>query len=144
MMLNVLDTDDSTSDTWVGDLSARLFLTDISQNFTAFPRGVSIYDLATLNDNLDVFTLSASKAFSDGFFVNPANQSNTTIRTRSVVGLGEVEKPALVGDKTLGLVSLCLSIAAAVGFGVLVRLLNANPGATFELQNIMQALHARE
>ncbi len=144
VMLDVLDADNPIEATWVGDISVRLFLTDISENFTAFPHGVPIYNLPTLNENFNIFTSSASKAFSDGFFVNPSNRSDITIRTRSVVGLGEVEKPALVGDKTLGLVSLCLSIAAAVGFGVLVRLLNANPGATFELQNIMKALQAGE
>lgn len=143
-LLEVLDTDDDTDDKWLGVLSEQMFLQDASLNFSKYPSGVPLYDLATLNDNFNSFTLSASKAFLDGLYANPKNQSDLTAQTRSVVGTGEVEMNALTGDKTLGIVSLCLSIASVFSYGLLVRWSLISGGKTFVLANLLPVISAEK
>lgn len=140
---DALDTDDSTVPQWISVLSARVFLTDSSENFTAFPHGVPLFDLATLNNNMNIYTLSGSKAFLDGLYVDSSDQSNITAQTRSVIGSGEVEKQALVGDTTLGVVSLCLATGSVILFAVLTYLILVNVGRTFELENLLPILRTK-
>lgn len=132
-----LDTDTSALPQWIGVLSARAFLTDSSQNFTPYPHGVPLHDLATLGSNMNAYMLSGSKSFLDGFYVDPSNQSNFTTQTRSVIGLGEVEKQALVGDMTLSIVAVCLSTGSVLSFAILMRLIIMNGDKTFDLRNLL-------
>jgi hypothetical protein len=110
-------------------------------DFSSYPRGAPLNDLTTLNTKFNNFTLSASKAFVDGLFVSPTNQSNLTAQTRQVVGWGEVERQGLTGDKTLGIVSVCLSIGAVISFAVLTRLILVNQCAEFGLANLLPLLN---
>lgn len=136
-----LDSDDDAVSQWLGVLSARLFLVGGSFNFTAFPpRGVPVNDIATLNDKFNTFTSSGSKAFLDGLYVGPSDRSNITRQTRLMIGSGEVEKQALTGDTTLGIVSLCLAAASVVLFAILAHLVVLNGGKTFELGNVLPIL----
>lgn len=137
------DTDDSTISPWISVISARVFLTDSSENFTAFPRGVPLHDLATLNNNFNVYMSSGSKAFLDGLYVDSSDESKITAQTRLVMGLGEVEKQALVGEMTLGIVSLCLLTGTVVLFAILVHLIVMNGGKTFDLGNLLRVLNAK-
>lgn len=141
-LLEALDTNDETVEQWIGTLSTIMFLTDISMNLTTFPHGVPIHNLTTLAENFNSFTHSASKAFLDGLYVDPSDQSNITAQARSVPGLAEVEAQALVGDKTLGFVSLCLSVTSMISYGLLVNLMLGNPSEAFDLQNLLPVLHA--
>lgn len=135
-----LDTDDNTINRWIGVLSARVFLTDSSENFTAYPHGVPVFDVTTLSSNLNAFTLSGSKAFLDGLYVSSSDLSNISALTTPVIGFGEIERQALVGDKTLGIVTLCLSIGSLVSFAVLAYLILKNVGKTFELKYLLPVL----
>lgn len=137
---DALDTDDNTINRWISVLSARVFLTDSSENFAAYPHGVPVFDLPTLSNNLNIDTLSGSKAFLDGLFVGTSDLSNISSLARPVIGLGEVEKEALVGDKTLGIVALGLSIGTLLSFSILAYLILVNVGRTFELKYLLPIL----
>lgn len=139
-----VDSDDETLNPWIGVLGGRLVLANSSfTNFEAFPHGVPVHDIATLNYNLNSFTSSGSKAFLDGLYVDPSDQSNITIQTTSVIGLVEIEKQALVGDTTLGIVSLCLAAGSVILFAALAYLIVANGGKTFELRNLLPIFLAK-
>lgn len=140
---SALDTDDITMPPWIGSVSAQVFLTDVSLNFTAYPHGVPLLNLATVNNNLNIYATSGSKAFLDGLYADPSNQLNISTQTRSVIAFGEVEKQALVGDMALGIASLCLSIGSVVLFAVLMYLILTNVGKTFELRNLLPVLDAQ-
>jgi hypothetical protein len=87
------------------------------------------------------FILSASKAFMNGFYASPSNQSDVVAQIRSVVGWGEVERQAL-GEKTFGVVSLCLFIASVLSYGLLIRSLLVTKGEPFILRYLLPVLYA--
>lgn len=140
--LSPLDTGDVTGNRWLGRMSRQVFLASNSTSSSKFPHGIPIHDLDTIEGNLNGFMSSVSKAYLDGFYVNPSiNISDMMLRTTPVVALGEVHKQALVGDETLGILSLWLSSGVVVCFSVLIRLLLSNVGAAFELGHLLEAVN---
>ncbi|KAF5354940.1 hypothetical protein D9756_005729 [Leucocoprinus leucothites] len=137
-VLLVLDTDDDTVNQWVGVQTIDMFLPVTSDDdFPKFPNGVPLHNITTINSKFNDYVLSASKAFVDGLYANPRNQSDLTPQTRLVAGIGEVQRQGLTSDKRLGILSLCLSIACAILYGLLVRWLAVHGGEPFELVSLL-------
>ncbi|KAF5354826.1 hypothetical protein D9756_005726 [Leucocoprinus leucothites] len=144
-LLLTLDTADETDKPWVGAQSIDMFLPVTSDDdFSKYPSGVPLHNITTINSKFNDYTLSASKAFADGLYANPHNQSDLTPQTRLVAGIGEVQRQGLASDKRLGILSLCLSVACAILYGLLVRWLAVHGGEPFELASLLPVISAEK
>ncbi|KAF5354835.1 hypothetical protein D9756_005728 [Leucocoprinus leucothites] len=132
-LLGILDTDDDAVNQWIGVQTLDMFpSTPSDQDFLKYPSGVPLHNITTINSKFNDYVLSASKAFVDGLYATSHNQSDLVPQTRLIVGTGEVHRHGLTSDKRLGILSLCLSIACAVLYELLVRWIAVRGGELFE------------
>jgi len=103
----------------VNYIAASLFMKDPSFNITTYPTGVPVLDLASINNNLDVYTSSASKAYMDGYLPDDAWLPTAALSTIPVNAQWQEQRLALVTNKTLWVVVIACMVVAGGLLGLL-------------------------
>lgn len=108
-----------TSHIAVNYIAASLFMKDPSFNTTTYPTGVPVLDLASINNNLDVYTGSASKAYMDGYLPDDGWLPTAALSTITVNAQWQEQRLALVTSKTLWVVVIACMVVAGGLLGLL-------------------------
>jgi hypothetical protein len=99
----------------VNYIAASLFMKDPSFNVTVYPTGVPVLDLVSINNNLDVYAGSASKAYMDGYLPDDAWLPTAALSTIPVNAQWQEQRLALVTNKALwGVVVACVVVAGGL------------------------------
>jgi hypothetical protein len=100
-------------------IAASLFLKDPSFNLTLYPNGVPVLDLDTIQDKLNLYIGSASKAYTDGYYPEDGSLLVAAPVRVQVDAQGEKQRLALVTSKPIWGVTMVCTISAGLLLGVL-------------------------
>lgn len=121
---------------FANQFSSRIFLQLDSTNPT--PTYMPL-DLNSIARNINIFLLSASKAFSDGYSPTAGGSSTNAFASMSVIGTFQEEVIALTASETFLIITIILSLLTVI----LTTALYINVPETlqlFHLKNILQCL----
>lgn len=107
---------------------------------TASPTGVRPLSVNDINNHMDIFVSSSSKAYADGFQASDSQQLSGSADTIAVNAHGQDPRVMLITSKPL----LIATIALTVVIMILIAVLVAKPpqGSPLSLQSVLGALQS--